>query len=110
MVTTMVHTSSFRCGICGLFNPLKPKLIKNIFKNSVRTAKKTQHFTITKINWLTLFKEIIAVYSENRTKPINKTVGEKQNYWLLKQVVHILTSVLIDKRGCQKLRFYSLGW
>jgi hypothetical protein len=25
-----------------------------IFKNSVRTAKKTQHFTITKINWLTL--------------------------------------------------------
>jgi hypothetical protein len=37
-------------------------------KNSVRTAKKTQHFTITKINWLTLFKEIIAVYSEKDTK------------------------------------------
>jgi hypothetical protein len=36
-------------------------------------AKKTQHFTITKINWLTLFKEIIAVYSENHTKPINTT-------------------------------------
>jgi hypothetical protein len=35
------------------------------FKNSVRTAKKTQHITITKINWLTLFKEIIAVYCEN---------------------------------------------
>jgi hypothetical protein len=49
------------------FNPLKPKL----FNNSVRTAKKTQHFTITKINWLTLFKEIIAVYSEKHTKPIN---------------------------------------
>jgi hypothetical protein len=29
---------------------------------SVRTAKKTQHFIITKINWLMLFKEIIAVY------------------------------------------------
>jgi hypothetical protein len=42
-----------------------------LFKNSVRTAKKTQHFTITKINWLTLFKEIIAVYCENRTKHIN---------------------------------------
>jgi hypothetical protein len=42
-----------------------------IFKNSVRTAKKTQHVTITKINWLTLFKEIIAVYSENNTKHIN---------------------------------------
>jgi hypothetical protein len=47
---------------------LKPKLVKIIFKNSVRTAKKTQYFTITKINWLTLFKEIIAVYSENHTK------------------------------------------
>jgi hypothetical protein len=42
-----------------------------VFKNSVRTAKKTPSFTITKINWLTLFKEIIAVYSENHTKPIN---------------------------------------
>jgi hypothetical protein len=29
-----------------------------LFKNSVRTSKRTQHFTITKINWLTLFKEI----------------------------------------------------
>jgi hypothetical protein len=37
------------------FNPLKSKLIQIIFKNSVRTAKKTQHFTITKINWLILF-------------------------------------------------------
>jgi hypothetical protein len=27
------------------------------------------NFTITKINWLMLFKEIIAVYSENHTKP-----------------------------------------
>jgi hypothetical protein len=26
------------------------------FKNSARTAKKTPHFTITKISWLTLFK------------------------------------------------------
>jgi hypothetical protein len=41
-----------------------------LFKNSVRTSKRTPHFTITKINWLTLFKEIIAVYSENYTKPI----------------------------------------
>jgi hypothetical protein len=38
--------------------------------NSVRTAKKTPHFTVTKINWLTLFKEIIAVYCENYTKQI----------------------------------------
>jgi hypothetical protein len=35
--------------------PLKPELVKIIFKNSVRTAKKALHFTIAKINWLTLF-------------------------------------------------------
>jgi hypothetical protein len=38
-----------------------------LFKNSVRTSKRTPHFTITKINWLTVFKEIIAVYIENQT-------------------------------------------
>jgi hypothetical protein len=27
-----------------------------LFRNSVRTSKGTPHFTITKINWLTLFK------------------------------------------------------
>jgi membrane protein insertase Oxa1/YidC/SpoIIIJ len=42
-----------------------------LLKNSVRTSKRTPHFTITKINWLTLFKEIIAVYTENNTKPVN---------------------------------------
>jgi hypothetical protein len=40
-----------------------------LFKNSVRTSKRTPHFPITEINWLTLFKEIIAVYSENHAKP-----------------------------------------
>jgi hypothetical protein len=38
-----------------------------IFKNLTRTAKKTPHFTITKINRLTLIKEIIADFSENHT-------------------------------------------
>jgi hypothetical protein len=42
-----------------------------LFKNPVRTSKRTPHFTITTINWLKLFKEIIAVYSENGTEPIN---------------------------------------
>jgi hypothetical protein len=44
-----------------------------LFKNSVRTSKRTPHFTITKINWLTLFKEIIAVYSENNRKATKKS-------------------------------------
>jgi hypothetical protein len=54
-----------------LFNALKPKLVEIIFEHLARTAKKTPYFTITKINWLMLFKEIIAVYSENHMKPIN---------------------------------------
>jgi hypothetical protein len=41
------------------------------FKNSVRTSKRTPHFTNTNVNWLMLFKEVIAVYSENRKKPID---------------------------------------
>jgi hypothetical protein len=72
------------------------KLAQIIFKNSDRTAKKTQHFTITKINWLTLFKETIAVYSENHTKLINilcgpnaeslniKAGGTNSYHWALK--------------------------
>jgi hypothetical protein len=39
-----------------------------LFKNSVRTSKRTPHFTITTISWLMLFKEIIAVYTEAHTK------------------------------------------
>jgi hypothetical protein len=39
--------------------------------------KETQHFTITKIRWL-MFKEIIAMYSQNHTKPINTFCGVKE--------------------------------
>jgi hypothetical protein len=42
-----------------------------IFKNLVRTSKRTPDFAIAKINCLMLFKKIIAVYSEKRTKPIS---------------------------------------
>jgi hypothetical protein len=42
-----------------------------IFKNSVPTSKKTQRVSIIKINWLMLFREIIAVYSENHMESIN---------------------------------------
>jgi hypothetical protein len=61
--------------ILNTVNPLNPKLAEIIFKNSVRTAKKTQHFSITKVSWLILFREIIAVYSENNAKPINTLCG-----------------------------------
>jgi hypothetical protein len=55
----------------GSPDPLKTKLVELLFKNSVRTSKRTPNFTVTSINFLTLFKEIIAVYVENHPKPIN---------------------------------------
>jgi hypothetical protein len=45
-----------------------------IYNNSVRTSKRTTHFTITKINWLTLFKEIIAVYNDNYRYETHKCI------------------------------------
>jgi hypothetical protein len=60
-------------GFCERGNKFSGSII---FNNSVRTAKKTQLFTITKINWLTLFKEIIAVFTENHMKSINTLCGQ----------------------------------
>jgi hypothetical protein len=37
--------------------------------------QKAPHFSLTVINWLMLFYEIITVYCENRTKPINMFCG-----------------------------------
>jgi hypothetical protein len=65
----MTTTKYWYAYITFALNPLKPKLVEIIFKDSVRTAKKTPHFAVTKINRLTLFKEIIGVYRENHTKP-----------------------------------------
>jgi hypothetical protein len=52
--------------------------LQTIFKHSARTAKKTQHFTISKISGLTLFREIIAISSENHMKSINTLWGQNE--------------------------------
>jgi hypothetical protein len=69
----------------AFFNPLKTKLVYILFKNSVRTSKRTPNFTITKINWLMLFREIIAVYSDNHAIPINTkySITDCQSRWLI---------------------------
>jgi hypothetical protein len=41
-----------------------------------------------------VFGEIIAVYSENHTKHIYTLCGQNTDYWLLKEVVHIVTTGL----------------
>jgi hypothetical protein len=56
-----------------------------LFKSSVHTSNRTPHFTITKINWLMLFKEIIAVHGENHAKPINTkcSITDCQSRWFI---------------------------
>jgi hypothetical protein len=51
--------------------PVKPKLLYIIFINPVRTSKRTQHFTIKNIISLTLFKDIMAVYTENHSEHLS---------------------------------------
>jgi hypothetical protein len=55
-----------------LIKSLKSKLVYIIFKNSVRTSKRTRQFTFTEINWLMVFKETIPFRSEDHKKPIHK--------------------------------------
>jgi hypothetical protein len=43
-----------------------------------------QTISITKINWLTLFKKIIAVYSENYMKYINTHYGQSAELLIVK--------------------------
>jgi hypothetical protein len=54
------------------------------FKNSVRTAKKTQRVSMMVIGWLTLFREITVVYSENHTKHINTLCGQNAEVFIVK--------------------------
>jgi hypothetical protein len=65
---TVKYTDSAKPNI----KPLKPKLTHKIFNNSVRTARKTMHFTIIGISSLMLFKEIIPIYTKNHKKHTNK--------------------------------------
>jgi hypothetical protein len=55
-----------------------------LFKNPVRTSKRTPHFTITKTNWLTLFTEIIAVYSDNHKETENYSLGQNKDLLMVK--------------------------
>jgi hypothetical protein len=50
-----------------IMNPLKPKLA--YFFNPLRTSKKTHHF----ITLLTMFMEVVTIYTENHMKRMNAT-------------------------------------
>jgi hypothetical protein len=68
-----MHPSCYRTAVAEMvvFNPLKLKLVQITFNNSIHTSKKTLQHTKDQ-----LVREIIAVYSENHTKPINTLCGQ----------------------------------
>lgn len=75
-----------------------------MFKNSVLTAMKTSYFMITKIIWLMLYKEIIAVCSKNKTKP-HLTVEESGT-----NVTIDICSSLLYKSTIQRSGVFSWRW
>lgn len=51
---------------------------------SLWKAKETLHFSVTQISWLSLIKEIIAVYSKSCTKSINAFCGQSTGLFNVK--------------------------
>jgi hypothetical protein len=59
------------CSGVRSFKALKLEFLLVIFKDSVPT-----HCTVIKVSWLMLFKDMIAVYSENYTKCVDTVCGK----------------------------------
>jgi len=56
-----------------------------ILKYSVPDSQRTQYLSLTKFNWLVLFREIIPDYSVNYTNPFNTlSIGKIQSHLLFK--------------------------
>jgi hypothetical protein len=71
-----------------------------VFKSSVPTSKKTTR-PIGNISWLTPFREIFVVYSEDRMKPINTFCRKNAEAWNVK-VSYTEKSFILNslKRHC----------
>jgi hypothetical protein len=72
-----------------------------MYNNSVRTTNKTQHFTITKIECLTLSKEMINVYGENHKKHIYR------KRWVIVEAggTSFSKGLMHDRSGLQNLNW-----
>jgi hypothetical protein len=55
---------------------------------------KAEHFSITKRNWLILFREIISVQAENDRTFLNMIWGQRVDLLTIKDVVRNITCVL----------------
>jgi hypothetical protein len=61
-------------------NTLKTEEHLDDSNNSVRTSQRTHRFSITKMNWLTLLRAIIAVCCKNHMKHTNTPCGKMQRF------------------------------
>jgi hypothetical protein len=75
-----------------------------IYKHWVRTSQETHYVSATKPSRLMLFGEIIAVYCENHTEHTNTLCGQNAEFWILKQMVHIVTN------GFQRVKVEQSKW
>jgi hypothetical protein len=86
-------------------NRLNHKFICIMFKDSDPTTRKTHCVSVTKISWLKLFREKVAVCCENRTKPINTLWSKKTRFLIFKASgTHIYRGV---GKGCDPLYYHS---
>jgi hypothetical protein len=65
---------------------LKLKLV-TVYKN----IHFVRYVSVTEANWLMLLGETVAVYCENHTEHTNTVCGWNAGFFILKEVVHIVT-------------------
>jgi hypothetical protein len=58
------------------------KHIRMLYKNSVGTSQQTHHASMTTVNRLMLFTEVIAVYCENHMENINTLCGQNAELFI----------------------------
>jgi len=88
-VYSEIHTKYINT-LCGQnVESLKVKLAVHIVTSGLKRVK-----SVTKTNQLTLYREIMAVYSEIHTKYINTLCGQNVELLNVKLVVHIVTTGL----------------
>jgi hypothetical protein len=77
-----------------------------LFKNSVRTSKRTLHFTITKINWLTLFKfnrRLLGLLQERPISPLRLLGTHRKTSFTMSRVssISILSAYGLDDQAIE---------
>jgi hypothetical protein len=67
-----------------------------MYKNSVLSSHEAYYFSVTKTNFLRLFrkKKKEAVYCENRMKRTNTHCGQNVEFSMLYLLVHIVTTLI----------------